>query len=1194
MNNRPSSSSAAPASRRIVPLAYEAPSRQLRVEELNLLRKLRSISVADFNKEISKMNEAEKKMIAKRQEKEEARRKAEYAAFLLRLEEQERRRKAKIEEYNRLRKQKRTERKQALVAEQGKKAIVFSFTYQFRFRGDPKLHSATYEHSISSLGNQQPTQVIADWIDTKTLEIDLESPTIRMTPLNWKVLSITPIQQEVKNKRTILMKSVVALDLDGEEIQKWDTGKGTCVYDFLIWRYGDLKGCKKICDYDTLDGIFRHRSAYEKHFIDCPNCVIENGFYIKCEGCKDITSHLTEDVYYFSEPDGRKYYMFSLQPYNDSNPRDDGVCSHQLEFFCEKVGVHMYALDECEKVVHHYKPTKINKGLPPLVFRIKDNHLYPILNASKAVSNKARKTEMTYTTKAEDEFKEEVAKDNLEVVVMKVEDNEATNTEILVSKMKEAEKQVYPFKNLYFDSKGLRGFDLDNKRYLFDEDTSITVASEIAKANNESYTGDTTFNIVMKLMEENKYDTKSVFNPFVYELLTSEGIKHRTHYGSVVNDISGDFVPSDDMKCFDIAKCHTSILTEPMSEWLLFDFNDSFVKFDIRGAWVNGRFRPGLYYVQTDDMTLLHQDNIYSHTILNKAMDEKILFNPVSMYLPSRKSLSKKYFADLLDAIKTKCQGRPALMKVLTNIITGMLGKHQTKRYIAKMNTDVQVVWDDFSNPEFNEKDTFFYKVDEYYIYGYIVENEMVENNIPMYIQVLDQANVRLYNMTKATGAKLLWRKTDSIVVQGDLSPDFKYDDSITPGAYRSAEFPMKMTISNPERAVKLNTIDYKWISHPEITNSNQIDEVYAILRKYKGLCNVSRAGTGKSYNIMKIEEKFRSEFPDAFVKKIAFTNKACLNINGTTIHKFLKIDKSGKFKVDWLKQLNNKGILIMIDEISMIGQYLWRRLVELKKAVPNAHFLLCGDYRQVPPVEENHTTVDYFNCSALKYLANYTKVEFSVRQRYDEALWNFAEDVYEKDTTDLSKVNVLAASAICPEVLMGSNMICYFNSTRKRLNKIMNDYYSAKASVVFAVPYEPEEDDTMDDKKKDLPQDADLYAGLPIIAHRNVKDKENDGLLMVNNECFVVEDVDEENLVAVSSRINEEGEAEEHRITISTNEFHKMFLLNYIATTHKSQGATIDNNIVVFDYQAMSRNIRYTAITRSKKLSQITIVGNM
>jgi hypothetical protein len=1188
MKTASSSASSAPARRYLAPLAFSTPARQLRLGELQFLKDEKLISKADWNKEIQKMNEAETKMIQARQQKEEAKAKAQYEAFLRRLDEQEKKRKARMEEYNRLRKQKRAERKQAKIVEQGQTAVVFKFSYQYRYKNTSKVLTSTYEHNLNVVGNENVQSAVQKYIDERTAWIDEESPIIRMSRLNWTITSAVPIQREVKNKRTILMKSVVALDLDGEEVQKWDTGKGTCVYDFLIWRYGELKGCKKVCSYDSLDEIFRHRSGYNKHYIDCENCVIENGCYIKCEGCKGINGHRDDTLYYFTEPSGRMYYMFNLQPYNDSNPRDDGVCSHQLEFFCEKIGVHMYALDEREQIISHYTPTKLNKALPPLVYRIKDNHLYPILNRSQAIANKARKTDMTYITKEEEEFKEEIQKANMEVQILKVEDNTLTNTETMIQKMKDSSKQVYPFKNMFFDSKGLRGFDLDGVRYLFDEDTSITTAKAIADATNQPYTGESTFNIVMKLMEENNYTTKSIFNPFVFDLLTSEGIKHRTHYGSVVNDISGDFVPSDDMKCFDIAKCHTSILSSPMSAWLVYDFNDSFTKFNIKSAWENGRFRPGLYYVQTDDMTLLHKDNIYSHTILNKAMDEKILFNPVSQYLPSRKPLPLNHFKVLLDAIKTKCDGRPELMKVLTNIITGMLGKHSTKRYVARLNTDIQVVWNDFCDPDFNTKETFFYQIDNYYLYGYIVENEMVENNIPMYIQVLDQANIRLYDMTKATGAKLVWRKTDSIVVQGNLNPDFKYDNSSEPGSYRSAEFPDKMTIANPNRAVKLNTFDGRWILYPEITNSNQVDEVYALLRKYGGLCNVSRAGTGKSYNIMKIEEKFRSEFPDAFVKKIAFTNKACLNINGTTIHKFLKIDKSGKFRLDWLKQLNSKGILIMIDEISMIGQYLWRRLVELKKAVPNAHFLLCGDYRQVPPVEDDEHTIDYFNCSAVKYLANYTRIEFSVRQRYDEALWNFAEDVYEKQHTDFSKVKMLNKKDITPEALDGRNMICYYNATRKRLNKLMNDYHSAKANNVISLPYEGGDSEA---DKKDLPQDAFLYPGLPIIAHRNLKSKDDDELVMANNECFEVVDVDDSELMAVSKRINEDGEEYEHTITINTDEFHQHFLLNYIATTHKSQGATINNDVVVFDYERMTRNIRYTAITRVKKLSQIIIV---
>ena len=1194
---------------RLRPLNYVSSARQTRLEELKLLRKIRAITIPEFNREVAKLNDAEIKMLQRRREAEEKRRKEQEVAFLLKLKQQEERRKAKQAEYNRLRKGKRQERKAQVVAQQGQRSVVFSYTYRYVYvKGIERTKFGRVltfngEQSLNIPGNQDAVVEVQRWIARKSDEIDQQSPIRRLTPVEYVIKSVVDIKREVANKRVILMKSVIALGLDGEPEQTWDSGKGTCVYDFLIWRYGNIKGCKKVCSYEALDEVFRHRSAYEKHYLNCQNCVLENDFYIRCESCKDIDSHHSNGTtYYFAEADGRKYYMYNLAPYNDSNPREDGVCSHQLEFFCEKIGCYMYALDEREQIISYYKPVNHHKYVPPLVFRIKDNHLYPILNHNKAIANKNRKSEMDYVSKEEKEAQEQAQEnaEGLSIQVINMEENIKTPTEILVDTMKQVGKQVYPFKNIKFDSKGLRGFDLSGVRYLFDEDTSISVASDIAKINNEPYKGETTFNIIMKLMEENKYDTKSVFNPFVYDLLVSEGVKYRTQYGAVA-DISGAFVPSDGYYCFDINKCHSSILANPMSDWLVYDFNDSFIKYNIRSALSYGRFRPGLYYVETDDMTLLHSSNIYSHTILNKAMDEGVLFNPISMYLPSRKPMPRSYFQKILDAVKSKCNGDAKLMKVLTNIITGMLGKHSSSRYIARMNTDVNVVWNDFCDPEFNNNETFFYKIDEFYLYGYIVENTLVENNIPMYIQVLDQANIRLYDMTKATGCELVWRKTDSIIVRGNLSSAFHYDNSNVIGSYRSSEFPaeLKPMLPADKRRVVLQTIEDDWVVYPSITNSNQASEVYSLLRKYKGICNVSRAGTGKSYNIMKIEEMFRNEFPDAFVKKIAFTNKACLNINGTTIHKFLKLDKQGRFKLDWLKSLNEKGILIMIDEISMIGQYLWRRLVELKKAVPNAHFLLCGDYRQVPPVEECQVEVDYFNSSAVKYLANYTKIEFSVRQRYDEALWDFAEKVWEQDMTDYQSVKTIRLPEATPSNLQGKNMICYFNATRKRINKMMNEFYADKAELVIDFKYIPEPEESpvavaVDDKfksDKQLQQDALIYAGLPVIAFKNIKDKEEGGLLMANNECFILREVDESTCVAVSKRMDENGQEEEHEISIKTSEFHKHFLLNYIATTHKSQGATIDNDLVVFDYDAMTKNIKYTAITRSKKLSQINIV---
>jgi hypothetical protein len=130
----------------------------------------------------------------------------------------------------------------------------------------------------------------------------------------------------------------------------------------------------------------------------------------------------------------------------------------------------------------------------------------------------------------------------------------------------------------------LQGFQLGNVKYMFDEDAMVEVASAIAKANGETYNGDSVYGMLFKLMEENGYTDKSVFNPVVFDVLNC-WIKYRTHYGVCDEDLKRRLTDGEDTTsmleelnaeveqgyshCVDIAKCHTSIYQKPMDEWLL-------------------------------------------------------------------------------------------------------------------------------------------------------------------------------------------------------------------------------------------------------------------------------------------------------------------------------------------------------------------------------------------------------------------------------------------------------------------------------------------------------------------------------------------------------------------------------------------------------------------------------------------------
>lgn len=1188
-----------------------------------------SIDTDTFNEMVRTLNAQERRAVKRRQVAEQERQRKEAEAEQRRRvaeakKEAERKNRRLIQQqaYNQKRKERRQARRAEALRSNAMREIVLAFEYTFVFKSDPKrrryIDRGETPLSVPVNGNLQAVidQEIADQEEIA----EMKSPIIRISEIRWRITSDIIVQPKTTNRNTILMRELTALALDGDVLQHWDSKNGTCVYDFLIWRYSEIPGCKKVCTYETLDTIFTNSCDTRKIYKDCPNCVDTGLVRNICGQCRVDMSGAS---YFNNANDERGYWLWdNVVPYQDQNPRVDGVCVFQLELFCERIGIHMYALDEKDDIIRYFKPLSPNKHCPPLVFRVKDNHIYAILDRSRSLAQIAnRKTELEIKRKpiekmvkeccrCKDAFSEYVKKGTVcrqcdelnpfEFVLLERKEDK-TPVQLMIDTMKEAGKQVFPFKNIKYDESGLKGFKLDNKQYLVDNDKNLLLAKKIAELNDRKYDGESIYSVISNLFEKLKYNNKSTHNPNAFKQLTAEGVKHRTHYGLTDDEYTPESVQHmiDDNRiiCADIAKSHTSILTNPASEWLMYNFNDDFEPY-------KGHLVPGLYYVETDDMTLLHCDNIYSHTILKVAEANNIQFNIKSQYIPTAELLPKDYFHKLMDGIKEECKGDKDCMKPIANMISGMLGKHRTKRCVVRMNTDPAVVWDDFNTAPYHNNTTFMEKCEEFYVYGYVIEQTNVETNIPMYIQVLDENNIKLYNMIKKSGGTAVWRKTDCAMILDGKLPLIPDGKPSKPGDYRVSELPeiSKLTPQKRvhNRGVHLCTLMPGCETHPDITSSSQIKEVYDILMKYKGFMNVSRAGTGKSYNIMELEKMFIANHPTGKVYKIAFTNKASLNIRGTTIHKFLKINAEGKFNLEWMKTIAHLPVLIQIDEISMIGEWLWRRLVEIKKALPNAYFVLCGDYRQAQPVEDLRD-YNYFECSAVKYLANFQKIEFTVRQRYDEALWVFAEDVWEKDYTDLTKVRTTEEDKeynsdpeCCDATSFAEEMwedtaICYLNATRKRINKLRNEFFAKQKSSneMVLLPFENE-----DEIDKPIQQDAILYTGLPIIAHKN---KSVDGELeTANNETFVIDSIDFDgcSFTAISTRPNENGEPEEHSLTLPFEEFHNRFLLNYCTTVHKSQGATIPTgNIYIFDYEVMSKNLKYTAITRAKQLYQIILV---
>ena len=115
------------------------------------------------------------------------------------------------------------------------------------------------------------------------------------------------------------MRNAFACNLDGYDSQEWDTNKGQCVFDYIIHKYGNVKGFISSCNIKNLTEIFEDNTCLEM-----------------------------------------------------------GVNTNHIEKFCKRFNIPMYALNENEMIFRVYNPEKRNKHGESLMFRISNNHFYAV------------------------------------------------------------------------------------------------------------------------------------------------------------------------------------------------------------------------------------------------------------------------------------------------------------------------------------------------------------------------------------------------------------------------------------------------------------------------------------------------------------------------------------------------------------------------------------------------------------------------------------------------------------------------------------------------------------------------------------------------------------------------------------------------------------------------------------------------
>ena len=979
------------------------------------------------------------------------------------------------------------------------------------------------------------------------------------------------------HKAVIKMRDSFSLKFSNDE-QEWDRGQGTCVFDYIYTHY-------------------------------------------KCKGLNGTkTKPKTRDEAYI--------WLDELLRIDETErPLIDGVSVYQLENFCDHMNCNMYVYDETEGLIEYYKSKKPQGNTESLMFVVYDGHFNPIPNDKrKSLSIKASQDKPSIKSNDIERYenkKKETETKTYEIIAPTQEEYDAikeqlkqqnypisVRNQVALNYLKENGMKVpYPLtgNNLYVVDNAIVKMKYDDKIILTEP-----INPKIQKwcmDNDIEFKGDDYGGILNRIWL-NKYGFTIDDAPFlskpnveVLNALSANKVKYRTHLGltydgqqynqeSIINMLN-----NGDAISVDISKCYCDALYNPRERWIVFNGKELLEEYDRKPLTL------GLYFIITDDMTLFHKSNWYSKQIITKAIQEGIKFkishqircvdvewerekydeNDMSIWKLNNANL----FKDIIDEIVelTEQDEDFTITKVVINSLSGCLGKTSYISKTASLNTKLSDIWENWIVADKdkvieNNENIYISEMTDgdrkLYLYGVEKKVEYQSSGLPMYIQILDSSNIALYDMIKAVGGTCIYRKTDCIVSIGGKLPDDRlinypcsYQD--TWGRYRLVDDGINFNydvVMNEYRAVEIPRLSKEW-EHWDFNDSNDWKFILETAITKGGMLISGRAGTGKSYIIKKgIEAGLLSPEKET---RMSFTNKAARNIDGMTIHNNMKLDINNKTNYKTINYLGKYEIFV-VDEISMINRDLWDKLCLLKKTT-GAIFILLGDYRQCPPIEIGNS-VDYFNHPYAKYLSNYNICELTIPQRYDMKLWNWLEDFYER----LIVGDDIVKKKLTIDNILYRKNICFMNKTRRNINELCMKE-KIKDMTRFMVLDVPEK---CSNKYAQLTY---IYKDLPVMAIVC-----NKSLDIINSDEFIVTDFDPNN-----SNITMKSEYTGDELTIDNKEFHKSFVVNYAATTHKSQGATITEDINLWDWEWLrgDREVGYTAVSRAKCCEQLTIVVN-
>ncbi|WIA23274.1 hypothetical protein OEZ85_000044 [Tetradesmus obliquus] len=714
-----------------------------------------------------------------------------------------------------------------------------------------------------------------------------------------------------------------------------------------------------------------------------------------------------------------------------------GFTVKDIMAFAEAAGIHAVALNEDTQILTQHSPERSHR-LHPFVFHIRNNHIYPNFNPEvyNSVTRRGASLVNRIKTAARASTATAAAKQRKTVNVIPVEDMSMTSADVWTFIFNKAEK-----------------------RGCLPE---ITLSPDGAPAVARFYTDDT----------RTKVD---------------------------------DYMFNQDYRVVQLIASRLGIEEE---------HNDTPMPYD--GTPVD-ELKNGLYLTETEDRTIVTGNGIYDRERLQYAQQQEIKFEIKAMAIPSS-SAPKDAFHDYQHAVIAACytgnlpdgitpQAMQAVMKKLLVMPIGNLGrvdeKKFTKIHISENRSDA---WDyineaiasgSYDRPKYSELN---HKGRTFYVYGMIEVQELAEHNAAMYLQILNQAALCTHKAYEGIGGVLKGVKVDSFIVrnpvhrpsadlneQADLIDVSRVQDvSNDPSVNTHVREELRHWGKVKTEAVPFNAGDFhdcaldtdfeylptQWVDHLDIFDSSDAAEQILKLDNPRALI-IGPAGFGKTYVAKMICEHYSGpQYPGGPIM-LAPTHAASNNLEGVTIHRFVgaNIYTQTIGRRNLTKYLRQASALI-VDEITMCGEYLWFCLSLINQIRPDMPVYLFGGPGQLSPVESTkHAGYDYMEHPTLKALAGNNRITLTVNHRTnDPRLQDLNARLLDKQSPVSPAAAMVkslpthdAAEDVQMHIAMTNAMVFHINDT------CMQKYKPASA---VEVPADCEDSRT---------QKVWLYVGMPV-----------------------------------------------------------------------------------------------------------------